>query len=277
MAWEEAAVSIGDAGFLLGWGAFETVRVHRGRALFLRDHLERLTRALAALRLGPPPPSLPATVRRLIAANGADEAALRITCTAGPVSPERPAGSPPRPTVFLSLRRVPRRPRPFRLARTPYVVHPGDPLAGIKTTARPAYAMALLWARLRGCHEGLLRTPSGDWAEGSFSNIFCVLDGTLVTPPLDRGILPGLVRERILRACRERGIPVREAHIRDHDLERAEEILLTSSVRGITPVDALRGRRRRLPGARGPHARRLGAIHAELVALELARLGRGRS
>jgi len=84
-----------------------------------------------------------------------------------------------------------------------------------------------------------------DWddtlLEASRANAFAVFDGTLVTPPADGRILPGIARARALEIAAENGIEVREAALRREDLTAADELFLTGSVRGVERVQAVDG------------------------------------
>jgi para-aminobenzoate synthetase/4-amino-4-deoxychorismate lyase len=90
----------------------------------------------------------------------------------------------------------------------------------------------------------LVVDADGTVLEASRSNVFLVLDGALVTPRADGRLLPGLARRRVLELARGAGLPVRETDVGSTDLERADEVFLTNSLRGIEPVRSLGGRGR---------------------------------
>jgi branched-subunit amino acid aminotransferase/4-amino-4-deoxychorismate lyase len=90
----------------------------------------------------------------------------------------------------------------------------------------------------------------GDVAEADSANLFAVVEGDLLTPPLDRGVLPGVTRARCLEALP--GV-AREGRIARDALARASEVFLTSSLDGVTPVVAVDGRA--LVNCPGPVAR----------------------
>jgi len=95
----------------------------------------------------------------------------------------------------------------------------------------------------------------GDEAlEAGWANLFAVREETLWTPPADGRILPGTARAAILAIALAEGLNVREQPLPAADLQSAEEIFLTNSIRGIEPASALDGAP--LPGC-GPVSRRL--------------------
>src|SRR5262249_35163320 len=118
------------------------------------------------------------------------------------------------------------------ISRRPF--HPG-PLGAHKTTSRLAYDLAREEARMHDADETLLL--GGDQVyEGAVSNVFVVKDGEVRTPPLALGILPGIVRRRVLELGEQLGIPIRETAVGRDDLARADEIFLTNSIQEVVPV-----------------------------------------
>ena len=115
-----------------------------------------------------------------------------------------------------------------------------DPSA--KTGAHLPNVLAIREARAAGAHEALLLDARGYVTEGSSSNVFAVAGGVVRTPPLGAGILEGVTRGVVLRLAREARLPVEEAALRPEDLESADEVFITSTIREIVPVTRLGGR-----------------------------------
>jgi branched-chain amino acid aminotransferase len=115
-----------------------------------------------------------------------------------------------------------------------------DPTA--KTGNYLSHVLAIREARAAGAYEALMLDRDGFVTEGTTSNVFAVRGATLVTPPLAVGILEGVTRGLVLALARELGVPAREERLRPRDLEAADEIFITSSVREIVPVTRLGGR-----------------------------------
>ncbi len=102
----------------------------------------------------------------------------------------------------------------------------------------------LLEAVEAGVPEGavaLLVDADGTVLEASRANVFALRDGALVTPPDNGRILPGVTRAAVIEAAREAGREVREEPLALAELAAAEEVFLTSSVRGIEPAGSLDG------------------------------------
>ena len=115
---------------------------------------------------------------------------------------------------------------PLACAVLPLPVAPGDWRLRHKTTDRAFYEHALAVARDAGAHEALLLHPGGVLTEGSWSNLFVERGDTLVTPPLARGLLPGVLRASLVASGR-----AVEADVTVDDL--AGGFLIGNAVRGL--------------------------------------------
>lgn len=260
-----AAIPIDDHGFLYGDGVYETVRVYRGRAFLLNEHLRRLDRSLKGLRLRPPMAlaAIGRAVVKTVAANRLAEAVVRVTLTRGP----GPRGLDPalcrRPTLLITAVPV-RMPPPalYRAGVTAAVVsiRRNSPAAlppQIKSISCLNGVLAKMEASRRGAFEAILLAEDGGIAEGTVSNIFAVRGREVSTPRLDGKLLPGVTRDLVLKLARQAGLRVRERRLTPADLLSSDEAFLTSSVMEILPITRLvtaRGRSRIGLGEAGPVA-----------------------
>ncbi len=273
----DARVSVFDRGFLYGDSVYEVIRTYGGRPFELEAHLARLrhsadriglapkwdaaraaaeiARTLEASRGGdaPDPDAAPWNVGeryvRLVMTRGAGEIGLDPALAVDPVAlvVVQPIHGPPRrayldgiAAAFVGVRRA-----------SPAAI---DPTA--KTGAHLPNVLAVREAREQGAHEALLLDERGAVTEGSSSNVFAVRGGRVTTPPLAAGILEGVTRGVVLRLARAAGVAAEEAPLRPEDLEGADEVFITSTVREIVPVARL-GDRPVGAGRPGPVTRRL--------------------
>jgi branched-chain amino acid aminotransferase len=146
----------------------------------------------------------------------------------------------------------------------PWRRNPHEPIAGLKTHNYANSILGLEEARRRGADEGIWLNVRGHLAEACTSNIFVIRHRTLFTPSAADGILPGITRDKALRAARELNLRVHAGKIRLEKLARADEVFLTSSLRGVRPVAELDGRPVGRAPAPGPVTR---AISARVAAL----------
>ncbi|WP_030551819.1 aminotransferase class IV [Streptomyces exfoliatus] len=242
---EAALVSVLDHGLTVGDGIFETVKAVRGETFALTLHLERLTRS--ALGLGLPAPDLD-EVRRACAAvleaNPMELGRLRITYTGGlsPLGSERgDAGA----SLVVALGETGRRPDSTAVITVPWTRNERGALTGLKTTSYAENVVALARAREQGASEALFGNTVGRLCEGTGSNVFVVVDGQLLTPPVSSGCLAG-----ITRALAVEWTGAQEADLPLDVLDSAEEIFLTSTLRDVQAVHRVDGRE--LSPAPGP-------------------------
>jgi branched-chain amino acid aminotransferase len=260
----DVRISPADRGFTVGDGVFETLRTYGGRPFALRRHLERLAASADALGLVlPPRADLAAAIDAVILANGLPESRVRVTVTAGEGAAATARGDGP-PTLLVTVGALPPTPPTGRVAVVPWTRNPHDPLAGVKATAYGGNVRALRWAQARGADEGLFATTGGHLCEGTGTNVFVVLDGALVTPPLAAGCLAGVTRGLLLESAAAHGLEVAEAQIELHALAAAPEAFLTSTTREVQPIAWVDGTA--LPSAPGPLTVAAAELFAQVVA-----------
>jgi branched-chain amino acid aminotransferase len=107
---------------------------------------------------------------------------------------------------------------------------------GAKTGNYMNNLLALHEAEARGADDAVLMNERGEVTEGTTSNVYAVRGGAVTTPPLGAGILKGTSRTRVLELCAAHGVPAQEATLRPEDLVAADEVFLSSSVRGVVGV-----------------------------------------
>jgi len=277
---EEACISVLDHGFLFGDSVYEVLWWHRGTLIQEKDHLDRLEASARRLYMDVQVPraELVAAMQQTVAAAGAapdDDAYVRLILTrgSGPLGLDF-RGVPKRSVVIVAA--PANRPdeatfeRGLRVAlvdRRRTSVEALDP--GAKTGNYLNNVLALHEARMAGADEAIMLNAAGRVAEATTANVYVVTGSALATPPLEAGILRGTTRTRILALCAKHGIVAVEKSLAPEDLRRADEIFLSSSVRGILPVvridDAPIG-----DGAAGPLTRRLREVFEAAAAAEAA-------
>jgi branched-chain amino acid aminotransferase len=250
-----AAALAADRGLLLGDGLFETVLVEQGRAALLARHLARLAASAAQLGFELPADAGDAVLGALPGLC-ADEgrparAALRVVLTRGAWCGLEPGPGAP-PTLLCVLRALPAAGVPAPPVAAVVVgaprIDPRSPLAGHKTLSALPFVEARRRARAAGAERALLTTVDGDVAEADAANLFAVVGGRVVTPALDRGVLPGITRARCLAALRAAGHAADERRLAVDELLAADEAFLTSSLDGVRPLASVDSVALRAPG-----------------------------
>jgi branched-subunit amino acid aminotransferase/4-amino-4-deoxychorismate lyase len=230
-----------DRGLLYGDGFFETVRIEGGAPQRIERHLERLKASCCTAGFGDCVEfaAMKNGAEELIAANGVRRGRLRITLTRG-VLPGVGTGPAESPTVLMQAGQMDLPPlgeaEPIVLAVSPWRTNERSPIVALKRIGYQANLLALAEARDRGADEALMLNSVGQIAEGCISNIFLVQGGRVLTPALDCGLLPGIMRSIVLEACRAEGIQAEEGAYTIDSLQAADEIFCTNALRGIMPV-----------------------------------------
>ena len=243
------SIAADDRGLLHGLGAFETMLAVDGEIRHAGKHLSRLRKSVDLLGL----PSLENinlgnVVAELCAKNHCDNgrARIRLTLTAGEGTLR---SLQPGATARIIISALPCAPQidSLRAITLPWLRNDRSPLAGLKTTSYAENLVALDWARQRGAAEGVFFNTSGHLCEGTTSNVFLVIAGSLFTPPLSSGCLPGVMREVLIEAAPKHGIPLREQDISREFFAQAEAMLFTSATRGVVSASACDGKNFTMP------------------------------
>jgi branched-chain amino acid aminotransferase len=219
----ETYVPATDEGLLRGDGVFEVVRVYDGRPFALVDHLDRIERSAANLRLDDVPRSeLESEIPDLLAQRGGAgfDGCLRIVLTRGGHR-------------LLFTEPLPASPERIRLGVVEYA--PTRVLDGIKSLSYGANMLCGRLARERGFDEALLVTPHGRVLEAPTSSLFWVdSDGTILTPPLSEHILASITRDRVMKVA-----DVEERPCTMDDIRAASEAFLASTTREAQSIAAI--------------------------------------
>ncbi len=242
---DQVCVSLDDRGFLFGDGAYEVLHAYSGRLFKAEDHFRRLARSLSELRIeGADIESLRAVADELLRCNGLDrdQALLYVQVTRG-VAPRKHAfpepGTPP--TVYLSA--SPFRPPPEKWEHGVKVILVPDirwARCDIKAVSLLPNVLVSQQAREQGAEEAIF-VRNGVVTEGAHTNFLAVINGQIVTHPLDHHILPGITRAVVLDLCRQLGIPFSESPIRDGELRAAEELFIVGTTTEIASVIQVEG------------------------------------
>lgn len=264
---DAARVSVLDHGLVVGDGVFETLRVYRGVPFAWTRHLARLRASADGLGLALPASEvLREAADAVLEENGLTEARLRITVTGGPAPPGSARGGA-HPTAFVLAFPIEPPTPAADVVVVPWTRNEHDALAGLKTISYAGNVRALAYAAERGAGEAIFANTHGNLCEATGSNVFCVLDGVLVTPPASAGCLLGVTRALVLELCRAHGIDAVERDVPVGALARAEEAFLSSTTREVQPIARVDGVA--LPAAPGPVGAQLAAAFRDLVARDL--------
>ncbi|MBN1129539.1 MAG: aminodeoxychorismate synthase component I [Chitinispirillaceae bacterium] len=221
--WHECAVK---CGFLTArsdeFRIFESMAFSGGTVRYGRDHYVRMRAAADYFAFPFYKAVWDAVIREIAVDLGSSKNRFKVrtvldrsgavTWNHDPILPERSGETP----VILLFD------KPVRTA-TPFLFH--------KTTVRPWYEKSMQLIRTGGCFDVIHINERGQLTEGARTNLFVKIDNVLYTPPIECGLLPGILRARLLAAgkCRER-------ILYPADLEKARAVYCGNSVRGLVQV-----------------------------------------
>jgi D-alanine transaminase len=255
-----ASIPVDDRGFLFADGVYEVIRVYGGKAFLAEPHMRRLRAGLAALRIDDRVvDALTPAAERLLRTNGVDgDGTIYIQVTRG-VAPRKHAfpAADVAPTVYMIAKPFRNHPGEFFETGVAAVSVPDTRWSrcDIKSIALLPNVLANQQAHEAGAFEALF-VRDGVLIEGSHSNLFGVLDGTLITYPSCNYILPGITRALVLQLARELDIPVVEGAIPWDRIDDVEELFLSGTTTEVMPITRLDARTIG-DGTRGPITTRL--------------------
>lgn len=233
---DQAWLPIDDHGLVVGDGAFETLKTNNGRAFAVTRHLRRLGRSLEALAIEVPDEAMLRTaIEETVLAGGHTESRIRVTVTAGSGSlgSGMPGGTP---SVVVAVTKLMPKVAPIVIT-VPWTRNERGATAGLKTTSYAENVRALRVAHEAGASEALMANTRDELCEGTGTNVFVVVDGKVLTPPLSSGCLAGVSRELLIEAS---GAMITEQVLPFDVLTTATEVFLTSTTRdvqGLTKID----------------------------------------
>jgi len=268
----EAQVSIFDAGFVLGDGVWEGVRLHKGGLLFLDAHLDRLYAGARAivLDIGLSREEIERALRDLLAANGMrDGVHIRLMVTRGEKKTpnQDPRNALGRPTIAIVAEyKEPSatvKAQGLNLFTSTIRCTPADMFdMRLNSHSRLNLVIALTQAIAAGADEALMLDPNGFVSSCNATNFFFVSNNEVFTST-GAYCFNGITRDNIIALCRRHGIPVRPGNFTLHDAYGAQEAFVTGTFGGVVPVRAIDGR----PLAVAPEGgltRRLDALYRQL-------------
>ena len=236
---EKAMIHVEDRGFQFADGVYEVVACYGGTYLDLNPHLKRLQRSCAAIAIDLPKtiPELEVLVQQAYEKNPFDDAMVYIQVTRGVAPRNHVVNQAITPTLVITVRELPK-PSDAKVKTGVQGITLQDirwKHCEIKSIALLASVMGKQEAVRAGVDEAFWLDEQGHVLEGCATNIFAVIDGVLVTHPLDHQVLGGITRSMAMEVAKDAGIAVQE---RAWKLDEAglSECLMSSTTNAVLPV-----------------------------------------
>ena len=234
----KSTVSLYDAGFLLGDGLFETIRFQYGRLFQPKKHLKRLHSGLNIIQieLNKSNEELISYLEEMVIRNDIRSGLLRLMITRGKIegTPWNFSGTP---NVYITIRPLTEEPKkPVKVVFYPEEKYPiirFNP--AIKSLNYIGNMLAKKNAEKEGAFEPVFFNRDGYVTECAIRNIFFIQDKTLMTPGIDLGVLPGVMRETIMEIALELDLIVSEKIIPFNSINDMDEAFISSTGIGLLP------------------------------------------
>jgi branched-chain amino acid aminotransferase len=264
----QALVSIFDAGFGLGDGVWEGIRLAHGRLVLVDEHLKRLSEGARTIAIDIDPAALRRALDETVAANAMQHGAhLRLMVTRGEKHTihQDPRNALGTPTVAITAEY--KQPDPqikrqgLKLATSTFRCSAPDVFdLRLNSHSRLNLIQALLQAIAAGAHEALMLDPHGFVSSCNSTNFFIVRDGAVMTST-GRFCFNGITRAKVIELCASEGLRCRETDFTLAEAYNADEAFVTGTFGGVTPVCAIDGRP--LGAVGGPVTARLSRAYDE--------------
>ena len=239
--WQPASkstVSLYDAGFLLGDGLFETIRFQNGRLFQPEKHLKRLHSGLNIIQieLDKSNTELNSCLEEMVIRNDIRSGLLRLMITRGKIE-GTPWNFTGIPNVYITIRPLTEEPKkPVKVVFYPEEKYPiirFNP--AIKSLNYIGNMLAKKNAEKEGAFEPVFFNRDGNVTECAIRNIFFIQDKTLLTPNIELGVLPGVMRETIIDLAPDLDLLVSEENIPVDNINNMDEAFISSTGIGLLP------------------------------------------
>ncbi len=264
-----AKISVMDRGFIFGDGVYEVVPVYGGQLFRFAQHMARLDRSLAELRIANPltPAQWAEVAHKLIATHANSTGAsvqnidqlVYIQITRGVAMRDHVMPTDITPTVFVMINAM-KLPSDAMRSQGVACVTADDfrwEKAHIKSTSLLGSVLARQISFDAGATETIM-FRDGFLSEAAASNVWVVKDGKVLGTPKDNLVLEGIRYRLIEDICRARGIPFELRRVSREEVRNADELLLSSATKEVLPVTTLDGK----PVGQG----KPGPVYAQLYA-----------
>jgi D-alanine transaminase len=244
----QASVSVLDRGFVFGDGIYEVVPVYGRRLFRFDDHMARLERSLAKVRIVNPlsREAWLERCRKLAAAlaetEGAEDQVVYLQVTRGVAPRDHVMPEGIAPTVFMMSN--PMKPPTAEQRHQGVACTTARDFRWERGDIKSISLLGNVMARQMSADHGALETimlRDGWLTEAAASNVWIVKDGALLGPPKSEHVLEGIRVELLHELCEEEGIAYILKPISEADLRAADEVLLSSATKEVLPVTKIDG------------------------------------
>jgi D-alanine transaminase len=263
----DAKVSVLDRGFIFGDGVYEVVPVYGARLFRFDEHMARLSRSLAKVRIANPHDEAQwlERCRKLVAAlvdrSGATDQLVYIQVTRGVALRDHVMPPDIEPTVFIMAN--PMKPPTAEQRHHGVACVTARDFRWERGDIKSVSLLGNVLARQISADHGAVETVmfrDGYLTEAATCNVWVVHEGALLGPPKSEHVLEGIRYELLRELCEETGIAFNLRPIPEADVLAADELMLSSATKEVLPITTLDGQ----PVGHGALRGKPGPVYARL-------------
>ncbi len=242
---EQAMVPVLDRGFIFGDGVYELIPVYSRAPFRMDEHLARLERSLAAVRIRNPysRQRWREIIRELVAQQPWEDQGVYFQVTRGVAKRDHAFPADVEPTVFVMSNPLVNPPRELVDRGVGAVTAPDN--RWLRCDIKSISLLGNVLARQASADVGAAETilfRDGKLTEASASNVFVAKNGLLLSPPKSNLILPGITYDLVVEIARMTKIPIEFRAVSESEVRGADEVWVTSSSKEILAVVTLDGK-----------------------------------
>jgi len=248
---DKPALTVNNRSFRYGDALFETIRFSNNKALFLKEHIQRLKTGMTVLKMNFDSNFCDQFLNNIIKElaqknNIQSDARIRLTIYRNDGGFYAPSNN----SCSYLLEMYPLDEKGYQLNVKGYTVDlftdfkkPQNSLSSIKSANSSIYVMAGIYKTEKQLDECILTNDKSHIIEAISSNIFAVKNGVLYTPPVNDGCVDGVMRKKIIEIAQANKIAVYEISVMQNVLLGADELFLTNTIQGVRWVVAYKQKR----------------------------------
>ncbi len=240
----DAKVSVLDRGFVFGDGVYDVIPVYGGRFFRFKEHIARLERSLAKVRIANPHTreAWLALCRELVAAQPAEDQLVYIQVTRGVAMRDHVMPEGLTPTVFVMSN--PMKPPSAEMRHHGVACTTARDFRWERGDIKSVSLLGAVMARQMSADHGALETVmlrDGWLTEAAASNVWVVHEGALLGPPKSDHVLEGIRYDLLAELCEDVGIAYNLRPISESDVRAADELILSSATKEVLAITRLDG------------------------------------
>lgn len=245
MPLEEARIPVLDRGFIFGDGVYEVIPVYSRRPFRLPEHLRRLQNSLDAIRLANPlsDAEWARLIGEIVARNAGDDQSVYLQVTRGVARRDHAFPQGAKQTVFMMAGPLVTPARELIENGVPAIT--ANDFRWLKCDVKSISLLGNCLLRQEAVDAGAVEAilfRDGYLTEASSSNVFVVKNGTVLAPPKNHLVLPGITYDVVLEIVAANGIPCSVREVTDREVREADEVWVTSSTKEVLAVTQLDGK-----------------------------------